>query len=288
MNIYSDIFDTYDIIATESDICVAEYAMESAKYEIDNGNHEFIAVYEAAENAASNSSDNWFQKLKKKVTDFVKTALYKVRAAINHIGNKARLKKSVKMQGKLKEIDNNKLIYPSAIDHMILNNMNVNTPDPETGRKIGIQSSFENAKEMLKKIMEDPAYMKELNKDFIKYFPFLAKYDYFAKHSTYRSKQAYSALQIKIMLDSCSNYLKELVDMFPYTEALLKKARAEGIETSSQRSAIAKLINYLTRTVNLYYSALMRASKAVISGKSYGAEEPTNDPGNFNFNPNQR
>ena len=30
MNIYSDIFDTYDIIATEADICVAEYAMESA------------------------------------------------------------------------------------------------------------------------------------------------------------------------------------------------------------------------------------------------------------------
>lgn len=76
--------------------------------------------------------------------------------------------------------------------------------------------------------------------------------------------------------------------MFPYTEALLKKAKAEGIETSAQRSAIAKLINYLTKTVSLYYSALMRASKAVISGKSYGVDDPTYDPGNFNFNANQR
>lgn len=288
MNIYADIFDTYDIIATEADICVAEYAMESAKYEIDNGHSEFAAVYEAAENAASNSSDNWFQKLKKKVTDFVKNALFKVKSMINYLGNKSRMKKSVKMQGKLKEIDNNKVIYPSYLDHMILNNANVNTPDPETGRRIGIQSSFENAKEMLKKIMEDPEYMKDINQDFIKYFPFLAKSDYFAKNSTVRSKQAYSALQIKLMLDACTNYLKELVDMFPYTEALLKKAKSEGIETSAQRSAIAKLINYLTKTVSLYYSALMRASKAVISGKSYGVDDPTYDPGNFNFNANQR
>lgn len=288
MNIYTDIFDTYDIIAAEANICVAEYAMESAKYEIDNGHSEFAAVYEAAENTASNSSDNWFQKLKKKVTDFVKNALFKVKSMINYLGNKSRMKKSVKMQGKLKEIDNNKVIYPSYLDHMILNNANVNTPDPETGRKIGIQSSFENAKEMLKKIMEDPEYMKDINQDFIKYFPFLAKSDYFAKNSTVRSKQAYSALQIKLMLDACTNYLKELVDMFPYTEALLKKAKAEGIETSAQRSAIAKLINYLTKTVSLYYSALMRASKAVISGKSYGVDDPTYDPGNFNFNANQR
>ena len=288
MNIYSDIFDTYDTIATEANICAAEYAMESAKYEIDNGNHEFAVVYEAAENAANTSSDNWFQKLKKKVTDFVKNALSKVKSMINYLGNKSRMKKSVKMQGKLKDVDNNKLIYPSELDNMILNNANVNSPDPQSGRRIGIKSSFENAKEMLKKIMEDPEYVKEINKDFIKYFPFVAKSDYISKYSYIRSKQSYSALQIKLMLDACTNYLKELVDMFPYTEALLKKAKSEGIETSAQRSAIAKLINYLTRTVSLYYSALMRASKAAISGKSYGAEEPTNGPGNFNFNPNQR
>lgn len=71
----------YDIIALESNICVAEYVMESAQYEIDNGNSEFIAVYEEASASVNKSSDNWFQKLKKKATDFAKCALAKVKNA---------------------------------------------------------------------------------------------------------------------------------------------------------------------------------------------------------------
>lgn len=94
------ILDDYGIISLESNICVAEYVMESAQYEIDNGNGEFIAVYEEASASVNKSSDNWFQKLKKKATDFAKYALAKVKMLINRIRLSFMKKKMNKLASK--------------------------------------------------------------------------------------------------------------------------------------------------------------------------------------------
>ena len=86
------ILDDYDIVSLESNICAAEYAMESAKYEIDNGNREFAVVYEAASASVNNSANSWIDKVKSKIS----AILEKIRIALTKFSMRARLKKNTR------------------------------------------------------------------------------------------------------------------------------------------------------------------------------------------------
>ena len=98
------ILDDYDIVSLESNICAAEYAMESAKYEIDNGNREFAVVYEAASASVNNSANSWIDKVKSKIS----AILEKIRIALTKFSMRARLKKNTRqIKAFKKKIDTN-------------------------------------------------------------------------------------------------------------------------------------------------------------------------------------
>lgn len=95
------ILTDYDIIAKESQFEVLDYVIESAKFEIANGNDSYMAVYEAATDWADKSNDNWFAKIANKIKMFVKSAIAKLKMVLNQLATKFRTRKAVKIQKKL-------------------------------------------------------------------------------------------------------------------------------------------------------------------------------------------
>lgn len=95
------ILTDYDIIAKESQLEVLDYVIESAKFEIANGNDSYMAVYEAATDQADKSNDNWFAKIANKIKMFVKSAVAKLKMVLNQLATKFRTRKAVKIQKKL-------------------------------------------------------------------------------------------------------------------------------------------------------------------------------------------
>lgn len=95
------ILTDYDIIAKESQFEVLDYVIESAKFEIANGNDSYMAVYEAATDQADKSNDNWFAKIANKIKMFVKSAIAKLKMVLNQLATKFRTRKAVKIQKKL-------------------------------------------------------------------------------------------------------------------------------------------------------------------------------------------
>lgn len=273
MNINVDILDSYDIVATEADISIAEYAMESAQFEIDNGNDNFIPIYEAAETSADKSNATFFQKLKKKISDFCKAAISKIRNILSAITNRMRMRKSIKTDNKLASIDKDKTIHPSAFDLLIILAANPQGGQPTVAEGINadIPSLFREFKTNVYRIIINPK--REVARlELAKIETFMIELpDIVVKTSSKKiGDVTFSVAQVRMLLSDCIKYLQLLMDMVPTAEAAASQARNEGIDVTSGRSAVAKLISIMTRYVNAYYKALMRVSKSLITGREIG------------------
>lgn len=95
------ILNDYDVIANASQLEVLDYVIESAKFEIANGNDSYMAVYEAATDSANKSNENWFVKIAGKIKMFAKSAIAKLKMLLNQLATKFRTRKAVKIQKKL-------------------------------------------------------------------------------------------------------------------------------------------------------------------------------------------
>ena len=92
-----------------------EYVMESAQFEIDNGNIEYTAIFEEAEAAANKENTNWFKKFISNAKNFVKSIIQKVRMVFNKLKVASVQKKTEKLiktmgedkQGKAISYDSN-------------------------------------------------------------------------------------------------------------------------------------------------------------------------------------
>ena len=78
-----------------------EYVMESALFEVNSGNTSYQAVYEAAEEKANASNDNFFVKLKTKIVNFCRSIIAKAKMILSKIGNLRRTKVAKKALNKL-------------------------------------------------------------------------------------------------------------------------------------------------------------------------------------------
>ena len=273
MNINVDIFDSYDIIVTETSISIAEYAMESAQFEIDNGDVNFVPIYEAAEASSDSSNANFFQKIKKKISDFCKAAISKIRNILSAIANRMRMRKSIKMDNKLAAIDKDKTVHPSAFDLLIILSANPQNGQPTVAEGINadIPSLFREFKTNVYRIMLNPKReVARLELAKIETF-MLSLPDIVVKTSSKKIGDiTFSVAQVRMLLSDCIKYLQLLMDMVPTAEAAVSQARNEGINVSPGRNAISKLISIMTKYVNAYYKALMRVSKSLITGREIG------------------
>lgn len=76
---------------------IYEYVMESARFEIENGNNEYIAIFEEAEASVIKENDNWFKRFISNAKKFVKSILQKVKMLFNKIKVFSIKKKSEKL-----------------------------------------------------------------------------------------------------------------------------------------------------------------------------------------------
>lgn len=92
-----------------------EHVMESAQFEIDNGNTEYTTIFEEAEAAANKENTNWFKKFISNAKNFVKSIIQKVRMVFNKLKVASVQKKTEKLiktmgedkQGKAISYDSN-------------------------------------------------------------------------------------------------------------------------------------------------------------------------------------
>ena len=92
-----------------------EYVMESAQFEIDNGNMEYTAIFEEAEAASKKENSNWIKKFIVNAKNFVKSIIQKVRMVFNKLKVASVQKKTEKLiktmgedkQGKAISYDSN-------------------------------------------------------------------------------------------------------------------------------------------------------------------------------------
>ena len=97
------ILNDYEHVIMESDLEILDYVIESAKFEIDNGNDSYMAVYEAASSSADKANDNWISKVINKIKIFCKSLIAKAKMILKQIVNKIRLLKAKKIK---KKVDN--------------------------------------------------------------------------------------------------------------------------------------------------------------------------------------
>lgn len=275
MNTSFDIFDSYDIAATEANISVAEYVMESAQFEIDNGNTEYAVILEEAEAAAEKENGNLFQKIKKKVTDFCRTAIAKIKNVLSAIANRMRVRKSTKMDTKLAKLDADKAIHPSSTDWIIINNANLPSSVKVDGCSVGIAALFNEFKSNVQAIMNDPKSVSNLNIMKVKAQMLPFSDSFIKKASKKVSDTTFSVNQVRLYLNECIKYLQTLMDMIPMAEAAASQAKNNGVDVAAGRSAVASLISFMTSYVNAYYKALMRVSKSLITGREIGHGDVT-------------
>ena len=86
LDLNMDLYNDSDMCAIESEMSLISYAMESAAFEIEMGNEEFIPVYEAAKSKASTKMVNWLNSIKakaklfaRKMADAIKKFIIKLR-----------------------------------------------------------------------------------------------------------------------------------------------------------------------------------------------------------------
>ena len=87
-----------------------EYVMESARFEIDNGNTEYIAIFEEAEASSNKENANWFKKFITNVKNFVKSIIQKVRMVFNKLKVTSIQKKTEKLMKKMSDDEKDKTI----------------------------------------------------------------------------------------------------------------------------------------------------------------------------------
>lgn len=97
-----------------------EYVMESAQFEIDNGNTEYTAIFEEAEAAANKENVNWFNKFIINAKNFVKSIIQKVRMIFNKLKVISIQKKTEKLMKKMGEDKQGKAIVYSPVEKIKL------------------------------------------------------------------------------------------------------------------------------------------------------------------------
>lgn len=247
------ILNDYDVITNESQLAVLDYVIESAKFEIANGNDSYIAVYEAATDSANKSNENWFVKIAGKIKMFAKSAIAKLKMLLNQLATKFRTRKAVKIQKKLTSGKfNNKSVSGEK-----------NSADITTA--VSTMNSYENALNT----NTASACMKFV--DSIRNGSVPKSIDEFKTSYMGIGKAAGSVpneLQFadtKKYIDNAVKYLTNLSNSTSDIKKCNETLKQSGKSASEIRYGISTMYNFLTAVVKEYYENAMKISKYFMS-----------------------
>ena len=245
-----DLENDPDLIAAEATVGAAEYAIESASFEIDNGNDEFIPIVEAALSKAKDGFSNWFESLKKKVITFVRAATQTVRAMMSRVSNAARITKA---KGMIKTLD--KKAEKSATG--------VTTIQASTHAYLdaGLLVPVDTAISMIVigaiNAMKKNGGVPETFKDS------MAKKISAPKVTKGKGVVPVTIGMAKTYLDKAVKYLQVLSKSFQTVKELINKLNTENAERGQIRTAVTIAYNICTASLREYYKTAMQTAQAV-------------------------
>lgn len=229
------------------EIDLYEYVMESAQFEIDNGNSEFSIILEEAEVKVKKENDNWFASLKTKIIAFCKSIISKARMIISKIGNAKRIQQA-KFAGK--KLDKAYILKGNNIAGKQKDLEELNFLDKKLNSDIG------GINEIIEKLAKDPSAAKK-NEDF-------EKVSFGSREGTQdkTAKLGYISYQeMKSYLDKSINYANRLNQSVKNLDSQRNKMKSDGYSASQIRLAVTSAYNAITRYLRNYFSIIMSIFK---------------------------
>lgn len=247
------ILTDYDIIAKESQLEVLDYVIESAKFEIANGNDSYMAVYEAATDQADKSNDNWFAKIANKIKIFVKSAIAKLKMVLNQLATKFRTRKAVKIQKKLssgkfdkKAASTKDTSFDITNAISIMNSMENALADKTTSACMKFSDAIRNGS--IPKSKDD----------------FKTSYLGITKNVGNIPNEV-QFTDAKKFIDNAVKYLTNLSKSTADIKKCNDTLKQSGKSASEIRYGISTMFNFLTAYVKEYYENAMKVSKYFMS-----------------------
>ena len=244
------ILNDFEHAIMESDLEILDYVIESAKFEIANGNDSYMAVYEAASNSADKANDNWISKVINKIKIFCKSLIAKAKMILNKLATKFRLCKAVKMKSQ---------VY-----------------DDKFSRKGVTQNVSNDIKTKISSIMEYQDSLDEKTSSACMKFvdsisngnipkskdEFMKLYlNINSKSVNPKSIVSVDVWNVKKFIDNAVKYLTNLSNSTADVKKCSESLKQSGKSASEIRYGISTMYNFLTSVVKEYYDNAMSVSK---------------------------
>lgn len=233
---------------------------------------------EKAKSDASGSNEiqkqNWFKSLISKIRAFVKTAIGNIKIVLNRLGNKIRLRKSVKMGEKVSKLNDT-----SKEIHVTMSKQDMNLLS--MGAKKDIPSAIVDCIDRFYDLSGSKEEVSTIKKNSVAgIFPGLSstgtlKTEQNAGGSG-KFKMRVDPIKVKRYLDNAVKYLSDLGNNLKILPAMQKMAN-DGKDMNKIRTASIMAYNIVAGGVKSYYQAAMRCASQLVKKheSSTGLEKNT-------------
>lgn len=239
-----------------------EYVMESSMYEMNSGNSEYSAVYEAAEEKANASNDNFFVKLKTKIVNFCRSIIAKAKMILSKIGNLRRTK-----------------VAKKALNKLTNTNYKKNGPNFKVGTAIGkAGKNIQTLNFLTKKLDSDIPAMSGIIEKLID-IPAAGKSESEFEKISYSDKSGTDDKAAKLgfvdyddmkrYLDNTIKYANQLNQSFQNLDAIRDKLKSSGYSASQIRIAISSTYTMITKYLKKYFDEVMLIYKNFMEKSSH-------------------
>ena len=270
------ILNDYEHVIMESDLEMLDYVIESAKFEIDNGNDSYMAVYEAASSSADKANDNWISKVINKIKIFCKSLIAKAKMILKQIVNKIRLLKAKKIK---KKVDNaSQKLYLNLARYRI------------TSVKLRIfKSATVPVLPLILKKLDESKLNDVLQSSASKFSELIKNNNIISKDDKFRNylniKESTSFVSDNIYIDDIKKYMDSAVYKLNLLSGSVnklndesKKLKNAGISPSTVRYGMSTMYSLLSNVVSDYYKCASVLAEFFMKNSVEGDPKKSDDP----------
>lgn len=217
---------------------------------------------------------NWFKSLISKIRAFVKNAIGNIKIVLNRLGNKIRLRKSVKMGEKVSKLNDT-----SKEIHVTMSKQDMNLLS--MGAKKDISSAIVDCIDRFYDLAGSKEEVSTIKKNSVAgIFPGLSSTGTLKTEQNSggsgKFKMRVDPIKVKRYLDNAVKYLSDLGNNSKILPAMQKMAN-DGKDMNKIRTASIMAYNIVTSGVKAYYQAAMRCASQLVKKheSSTGLEKNT-------------
>lgn len=264
----------YESVVDELYLSTLEYVAESAKYEIDDGNDQYTAVYEAATDQANKLNGNWFAKFANKIKMFAKSAIEKLKLIINRFNIFFRKTRIIMVNRKVEKLSTSIFIQINEFDYTDFDGKNTKISISDAVRNLTSNALHGSANIYNESSIYDYIASGKNVKDKKE----VAK-EFFISHEQLERKSDYV---LKRDITTIGKFMQDLLSHLvkcPSTiNGVSERLRKDNMTQSEIRYSLSALYNTITSIVKILYDNTMRLIKYFIdNSKKLGNDSEVSD-----------